>query len=77
MAFLVKTCPTCGSGLVGVGTCPACEATRPRYAHDGQAPGYLWKWTEGMCQLCGADLGYDLRFLHRGLCDDCQAKPKH
>jgi hypothetical protein len=51
--------------------------TKVRYAHEGQPPGYLWERAEDRCHLCRVRIGFGLRFLHRGLCDTCAAKPKH
>ena len=37
-------------------------------------PGKAWEMTADVCQFCGAHIGYGVRFLHLGVCDDCRAK---
>jgi hypothetical protein len=44
---------------------------------DQMTAGHLWEWAQDTCQVCGAVIGYGLRFMHVGLCDRCTAAPKH
>ena len=53
------------------------QPTRVRYVPEGQPPGYLWQRAEDRCHICRVRIGFGLRFLHRGLCETCAAKPKH
>jgi hypothetical protein len=44
---------------------------------DRQQAGHLWEWAEDRCKVCNAQIGAGLRFMHLGLCETCQAAPKH
>jgi hypothetical protein len=39
---------------------------------EPQAPGYLWRWVEDVCQVCGCSSGHTLRFMHLGLCGNAR-----
>ena len=34
-------------------------------------------WAEDVCAVCGAHLGWGVKALHLGLCEDCAAKAPH
>lgn len=44
---------------------------------DKDQPGNLWEWAVDACQVCGAQIGAGLRFMHLGICDTCAKAPKH
>jgi hypothetical protein len=73
------TCPRCGrpypfGGPREVVPGRQCFACDERDA--APAPGQLWGSAADICQVCGATIGFGVRWLHIRLCDRC-ASTKH
>jgi hypothetical protein len=35
------------------------------------------EWSEDVCAVCGEHLGWGVKALHLGMCEDCAAKATH